>query len=88
MRSFMRVIRVRVAAGAFALVALLAVAGASGNAFGDIGWPNQPKRPAVAGDIGWPNQPKRPVVAGDIGWPAPVVSTAARSDIGWPTPRS
>ncbi|MFD5511996.1 hypothetical protein ACFWIB_30100 [Streptomyces sp. NPDC127051] len=73
MRSFIRAIRVRVAAGAIAFVALLAVTGAAGNSLADIGWPNPPKSNVVAGDIGWPV--------------AVVSSNAARADIGWPTPR-
>ncbi|MFH8757256.1 hypothetical protein [Streptomyces atroolivaceus] len=72
MQSFLRVTRIRIAAGAFAFVALFAVVAGSE---GDIGWPVPPTAPAVAADIGWPAPAPQPGFAlpadGDIGWPAP-----------------
>ncbi|MGW3360522.1 hypothetical protein ACWDFL_34890 [Streptomyces bungoensis] len=56
--SFLRLARVRITAGVFAFVALLAaVAGPAS----DIGWPSASPRTATvlqeAGDIGWPVPP-------------------------------
>lgn len=72
MQSFLRVTRIRVAAGAFAFVALFAIAAGTE---GDIGWPVPPAGSLVAGDIGWPTPAPQPGFAlladGDIGWPAP-----------------
>ncbi|QGV80454.1 hypothetical protein [Streptomyces ficellus] len=58
MRSFLRLTRVRLAAGAFAFVALFAVVAGPAS---DIGWPTPAPRPAAVlqaeGDIGWPVPP-------------------------------
>lgn len=54
MRSYLRLTRIRVVAGAFALVALLTVV--AGPA-GDIGWPTPAPAVQAEGDIGWPAPP-------------------------------
>ncbi|MFJ6610197.1 hypothetical protein ACIQPT_07935 [Streptomyces sp. NPDC091289] len=72
MQSFLRVTRIRVAAGAFAFVALFAVAAGVG---ADIDRPLSPAGSVVATDIGWPapapGANARILADGDIGWPAP-----------------
>ncbi|MFE4536899.1 hypothetical protein ACFRKB_17785 [Streptomyces scopuliridis] len=73
MEPFPRVTRIRVAAGAFAFVALFAIAAGTAD---DIGWPVPPTNSLVAADdIGWPGPAPLPgfavIAEGDIGWPVP-----------------
>ncbi|MFD3999573.1 MULTISPECIES: hypothetical protein [Streptomyces] len=78
MQSFLRVTRIRVAAGAFAFVALFAVAA---GVTSDLDRPVSPAGSVVANDIGWPGPAPAPtptpgantriLADGDIGWPAP-----------------
>ncbi|MFJ8591187.1 hypothetical protein [Streptomyces sp. NPDC093598] len=60
MRSFLRLTRIRLAAGALAFIALFAV---SAGPASDIGWPTPaPQSAAVLlaeGDIGWPVPPAK-----------------------------
>ncbi|MFD5691915.1 hypothetical protein [Streptomyces rubiginosohelvolus] len=76
MQSFLRVTRIRVAAGAFAFVALFAVAA---GVTSDLDRPVSPAGSVVANDIGWPGPAPAPtpgantriLADGDIGWPSP-----------------
>ncbi|MFE8914589.1 hypothetical protein [Streptomyces globisporus] len=72
MQSFLRVTRIRVAIGAFAFVALFAVAAGVAS---DLDRPVSPSGSVVATDIGWPGPTPgantRILADGDIGWPAP-----------------